>query len=285
MYDNPVYSAQDRFITVHGLRIRYWDEGEGNPVVLIHGLGGYVEYWQLLYKELVTSRRVIALDLYGYGLSDKPPDRKYHYQAFATFMKGFLDVLGIEKTALVGHSLGGGISLQTVINEPGRFTSLCLISSGGLCYDFTPALKILSLPLIGEWMTRPVKKNLTAGLKAGMVNHSLIREWMIDQYFEMSAMPGARKSLLKTVRDGAGLFGGHKSVMEPILSNLGRIKCPTLMIWGRNDPVVDYGASKNGLAGIKNSRLMLLDRCGHFPMLEYPEETSAAVRQHLGESI
>ncbi|MFZ0835242.1 MAG: alpha/beta fold hydrolase, partial [Mycobacterium sp.] len=98
-------------MTLHGDRVAYHDEGAGEVILLIHGVGGSSHSWRELIPMLSTKYRVIAPDLLGHGRSDKPRG-DYSLGAFAVWLRDFLDALGISKVTIVGHSFGGGVALQ-----------------------------------------------------------------------------------------------------------------------------------------------------------------------------
>jgi pimeloyl-ACP methyl ester carboxylesterase len=109
--NHPQY-PQDRTIQVGDIHARYWAEGsQGSPVIMIHGLGGYVENWWPNILTLAQQHRVFAVDLPGFGRSDKPVDAPYDLNYFAQFIHNFMTGLGLSKASLVSHSMGGAIAL------------------------------------------------------------------------------------------------------------------------------------------------------------------------------
>ncbi len=141
----PADTADLRMLTLHGDRVAYLDEGAGEVLLLIHGLGGSTDCWRGVVHKLATRYRVIAVDLLGHGQSDKPRG-DYSLGAFAVWLRDFLDALDIREATVIGHSFGGGVALQFAHQHKEYCRRLVLISSGGLGPDLGPLLRIMSLP-------------------------------------------------------------------------------------------------------------------------------------------
>ena len=147
---------QDRYIDVNGIRTRYWDVGEGPPVVLVHGIGASVETWTGTLPALAPDHRVVALDVVGYGYTDKPRDAPYTFPYFADFVRRSMDALEIPEAAVVGHSLGGGIVLKLVERVPSRVTRLVVVDAAGLgTQGLSIVYPLMAIPGLGRWLTRP----------------------------------------------------------------------------------------------------------------------------------
>jgi len=125
--------AQDRYFVSDGVRIRYIDQGTGEPVVFLHGLGGSVESWSSvgIFQDLARDHRVIAFDARGHGKSDKPHDPKQYGRQMALDVVRLLDHVGIPRAHVVGYSLGGMLTSQLLTLRPDRFITATLIAGGG----------------------------------------------------------------------------------------------------------------------------------------------------------
>ena len=131
--------------SLHGHQLAYRDEGEGQTLVLLHGIAGDSRTWLEPMQRLAARYRVLAPDLLGHGASDKPMG-DYSLGAHACSVRDLLQALGIGRATLVGHSLGGGIALQLTYQFPNLCERMVLVSSGGLGRDVSPLLRALSLP-------------------------------------------------------------------------------------------------------------------------------------------
>lgn len=153
MANHPLHA-----VVFHGDVLRYVDVGDGPPVVLVHGLLGSSESWGSQIDRLSEDFRVIAVDLYGCGASDKFKG-DYSLSAHAATLRDLLDHLGIQSAAFVGHSYGGGVCMQMVYLFPERVERLCLVSSGGLGPEVSMLLRAASLP--GSELVLPVLASST----------------------------------------------------------------------------------------------------------------------------
>ena len=137
--------AESKFVDIHGERVAVCDEGEGEALLLIHGMAGSSQTWRAIMPQLAKKYRVIAPDLLGHGQSSKPRT-DYSLGAFAVGLRDLLDELGVESATIVGHSLGGGVAMQFLYQHPDYCRRLVLISSGGLGPDVGWILRLLAAP-------------------------------------------------------------------------------------------------------------------------------------------
>jgi len=165
---NSAGTANLKIMMLHGDRVAYRDEGAGEVLLLIHGIGGSSNSWSGVIPLLAKKYRVIAPDLLGHGESDKPRD-DYSVGAFAVLLRDFLDALDIPQVTVIGHSLGGGIAMQFLYQHPDYCRRLILISSGGLGPDVGWILRLLAAP--GAELIMPVIASSPV-LRAGRRNGS-----------------------------------------------------------------------------------------------------------------
>ena len=141
----------NKYTTVNGIKTRYCACGEQGPVILlIHGFVGSIEHWTTNIEALAKNHRVYALDMIGFGYTDKPQNLEYNDELFVQFIKNFIDTLGLKKINLIGHSLGGAVCLGFAIKYPVLLSKLVLVSSAGFGKDLPLGFRLLTLPLIGE---------------------------------------------------------------------------------------------------------------------------------------
>lgn len=270
-------TLQDQYVQVGKIRTRFWCLGDkGTSVLLLHGFGGSVENWIRNIHALAEQHRVYALDLVGSGRSDKPA-APYSLPFFAHFVYDFLDTQALDRPSLVGNSMGGGVTLQ----HPDRVEKLVLVSSAGLGRELNPFVRLMTLPLLGEWATRPSRKGAVRVVNSVFYNPALATEQMIDRKFELSALPGAQTAQLSIVRSLVTLGGVRSQVWRPIVEKLHCITAATLVIWGQQDrllPVIHAQVAKDRMP---NVQLHIFDPCGHVAQLERPEEFNKLVLDFL----
>lgn len=270
----------EKYIVVNGVKIRYIVRGSGSPVLLIHGIGEFLEVWWQNIGPLSEHYQVYAMDLLGHGLSDKPAVD--YNLAFATEVAiRFAQSLGIERASLIGHSIGGVIAMTMAINFPEKVDKLILVDSGGLTNEVPLLYRLCSLPLLGELMVGPtVKAGLRRGMKRAFYNPDLVTEGMVDKDYQVLKMPGAKRAILSIIRHGVSLKGLNPETV--MLDKLHLIKSPTLLVYGAQDKVIPVKYAQNACDLIPNARLKVIEKCGHCPYIEKASEFNEVVIEFLG---
>ncbi len=274
-------TPQDQYIKVGDINTRFWASGdEGTIVILLHGIGDAVETWGSNISALAEHHRVYALDLVGFGHSDKPsiqPSLSFGAQ----FVSDFMETQHIERISLIGNSMGGAISLQFALQFPDKLERLVLESGASLGKEITPVFRLFSIPLIGECLTRPSHWGTAWLLKQVAHDPALITDEMVELYYQLSSLPGAQKSFLSAMRVGVNFLGQRPQFVRSILDHLGKITRPTLIIWGQQDRIIPVAHAQVARDRIPNAELHILDSCGHGPHFEHPEEYNRLVLEFL----
>ena len=280
---NSMSHRLDKHIDVGSVRARYWELGEGDPILLIHGLGASAETWQDTLPVLARTHHVYAVDLVGFGYSDKPA-AKYSVDYLVDFIRGFVDVSGLEQVALVGHSLGGALALRLAILYPDRVTRLVLVDSAGLSREVGLGLRLVALPLVGELLLRPSPKKTRQALKPFFQDPALLTDAFVDLNYDLITQPGAQAAYLSTVRSLASVFGARRHIGDDIIARLDEIQVPVLVIWGAQDAIVPVAHADIARDRIANAQIQVLPECGHMPMIEKTEEFNRRVGRFLTDS-
>jgi pimeloyl-ACP methyl ester carboxylesterase len=271
-------TPQDQYIKVGTINTRYWAEGAQGPIVLlIHGLGGYIETWLPSIDALAAEHRVVALDLPGHGRTDKPLDIPYKIADMAQFVKNFMRALEIEHAQVIGHSLGGAISTRLTIKHPEVVDRLVLAASAGLGKEGALMLRILCIPILGELLTRPSRSGTRDFYKGLVYEPSVIPDELIEQDYQMTRMPNSQRAFLKTLRANCTPFGQRESMVGPNLKGLPSIKKPVCVIWGREDPTVPVAHVEIVEKNLPNAQVKILEHCGHLPMFEHTQAFNQAL--------
>jgi pimeloyl-ACP methyl ester carboxylesterase len=272
---------QDRYIKIGDVTARYWAEGDEGPnVILIHGLGASADIWMHNISTLAERYRVYAPDLVGFGRSDKPKV-EYSPSYMAAFINDFMTALNIENASIVGMSLGGGVALQYQLQHPGNVQRLVLADSAGLGREMPLAMRLATAPVMGELLLSPSRTGMAFVLKQLVYDPAVITDDLIDLYYELNFSEGAAKTVLSVLRACATVRGGRADILDPILNNLGNIKIPTLIIWGREDRLFPVGHACFAREKIPDSYLYIFERCGHMPNFERPGEFNSVVLNFL----
>src|SRR5215472_2825559 len=263
----------DKTIAVFGQAIHYWDVGSGPVVVLVHGLGSRKEDWTPVLEPLAQKFRLLVPDQIGFGKSEKPL-LDYSVQTYVDFLNEFLRELRVEKVSLVGESLGGWISaLYAVELWNGAYLTpvekLVLVDAAGLKQDAAiPNLNPSSLVAMRGLME-------AVFYDTSWLNEDALRRVFTDKLAAHDAY---------TVRS---FLGNPMIVTERLDDRIGKIKTPTLVVWGKQDKLLRIAAGERYAAGIAGAKLVTFDKCGHVPPIEKTDEFVAATMAFLsiGASI
>jgi pimeloyl-ACP methyl ester carboxylesterase len=258
-------------IALHGHRVSYRRAGSGPLLVLLHGIAGNSATWDEVIPALSRSHTVIAPDLLGHGASGKPQG-DYSLGAYANAVRDLLEALGQERGTMVGHSLGGGVTMQFAYQFPERCERLVLVSSGGLGREVHALLRAAALPgaevvlpwlcVIGRHSVGRVVHALSGlGLRASA---DLEETW---RSFVSLEDPEARRAFLHTVRGIIDLSGQRVNANDRLYL---AADLPTLIIWGELDPLIPVRHALEAHERIAGSRLELFPGAGHFPHLDDP---------------
>ena len=272
---------KDKYIEARGINTRYWSVGDqGSPVILIHGLGASAEIWMHNVEVFARHHRVYAPDLAGFGRSEKPVS-SFTPLEYVSFVDDFMRALQIEQASLVGQSLGGGITLQYALQFSQKINKLVLVDCAGFGKEIIWTLRLMSLTGIGELLSYPTRIGVSIFFKLAVRNHALITEDFIDIYYKLFSQPGSSEFLLKIIRLLVNIHGAREEILSPVMENLHKIKRPTLIIWGEDDRVFPLKHAYYGKEKISNSKLHIMQQCGHIPNFERPEEFNNLVLDFL----
>lgn len=278
------YTFEVKKQKVRNIEIAYIDEGKSDEVLLlIHGLGTSAKSWIKNIPDLAKEFRVIAVDLPGYGKSDKGYFQ-YSMSWNALVLTEFLDELKIDKATFIGHSMGGQISLYAALNYPDKVKNLVLISPAGF-EKFTEGE--------GDWMKAaftidlikdtPIR-NIDVNLRANFYETPEDAEFFITDRIQIRGAKDFEDYCYAVTRNVAGMID------EPVLSELKNVKQNTLILFGENDGLIPnsylHGGftediAKFGNSEIPNSKLIMIPECGHMVQFEKYDETNKAIIQFL----
>jgi pimeloyl-ACP methyl ester carboxylesterase len=257
--------------------------GSGDPVFCVHGFGATLFTWRNFIAPLSQDHELILIDLKGAGKSPKPPDRFYSTQDHANLLYDFLMKRNLRNLTPVGNSFGGALVLLLTImlmerGQADRLRSLVLIDAGAYPEYIPRHVKIFSIPLLG-WLAiklAPPRWAVKSILKIAYFDNKKITEEQIATYAASIAAPGGCHALLET---GRQIIPQN---FDQLIHKCGDLKLPVLIIWGKQDKVIPLVVGEMLDRALPNSVLKVIDRCGHAPQEEQPEQTIALVRDFLG---
>jgi pimeloyl-ACP methyl ester carboxylesterase len=259
----------DQFVEVQGHRVRYREAGSGSVVVLLHGIARSLEDWSENLEVLATRHRVIAVDVLGHGLTEKPRVA-YSVAQQRDFLRACFKVWGVERASLVGNSMGGAIAVSFALEYPALVDRLVLVAPAGMGERGADFLGLSTVPVLGELITRPSRAGSRNVCHALFSDASFVTEARVERDYKLARQPGAQWVFLKMLRSMAYRRGVRPGLLEAIRGRLSEIRAPTLVIWGRQDRILFFEYAEAAAAAL-NARLEVFDPCGHFPMVECSE--------------
>lgn len=247
---------------------------DASPLVLIHGSGGAINWWDELIPRLTETNRVIAVDLLGYGGSSKP-DSGYSIDSQAGLVAQALNRLGVERAVVVGHSLGGSVATALAQGSPGLVAGIVLIDSspdrslGGL----SGTARAARVPLLGQalWRIAPdfmLRRGLAQAFRPGYE--------VDDKYVQ-----DLRDMTYPAYRDSADAGEGYTDE-APLPDRIASTGLPLLVIFGEEDQIFPAREALSAYAGVAGVETVLIPGSGHSPQVEAPEETAEAILYFTG---
>ena len=257
--------------------VSYVEAGAGPPLLLVHGIGHSSTAWLRSLPALSNQHRVIALDLPGHGQGTTTNGR-YDPTYFGELTVSFCETLGLTSVDVVGTSLGGLVAMLCVLERPQQFRRLVLVSPLGFTKPPLPPLDDAVLHLFGLWLSFPRTRALVrAAYAAGFFDPSQIDEASVDEITAHAQSQPRLDAARRTLRE---IFHFSKH-LDPLHARLADLHHPTLVIWGKNDPVLPAKDAEIARRVLPAPRIEVLERCGHNPHVEQSEAFCALVLEFL----
>lgn len=273
------HSEYSKFAEINGVKLHYQEKGEGTPLILIHGYTSLAYTWSKVFEPLSEHFRVIAVDLKGFGFSEKP-DGDYTKREQAVLVSGLLNHLKIEKAWIAGNSMGGDVSINVALQNPDRVEGLILIDSAGVKFESNSpsSSSTFKIPYLGRAFAAVALTSdrlVRGGLERSFYDDSLITDKDVRMYhIPLSSNNGQRAAALAV----------QQWDLYPIENELGKINVPTLIIWGAEDEIVPLETGKKMNSLIKNSELKIYEKIGHLPQEESPARVTKDIIDFVKKS-
>lgn len=272
-----------RSVEVAGRKLSYVDlgEGEGSPVVFVHGLSGCWQNWLENLPRLAQERRVVALDLPGFGRSRMPAEG-ITISGYARCVDELCERLDLGPVAVVGNSMGGFVGAELAICFPERAERLVLVSAAGISIRHLRVAPTLTFARVGGIV------GTAAGIRSrAVVLRPRLRHLALGVVFRHPTRLRA-DLVYEQVARGAGR-SGFAPALEALIScdfvdRLPEIGCPTLIVWGSDDVLVPVEDAHEFERLIPDSRKLILEDTGHCAMLERPQTFNRCLVEFLAET-
>jgi pimeloyl-ACP methyl ester carboxylesterase len=264
------------------VKLYYEEYGKGPPLLLIHGFGASTFTWRYVAPELAKTHRVIAVDLKGFGQSDKPFDERYSVFDQAELLAQLIEEKDLRNLTLVGHSFGGGVALLLALEAnqrlDGRITKLVLLDTIAYPQHIPVFFRLLDVPLVSQIGVRMVPPSVQTrvALEIAYFDDSKIDPAEIETY----AAP------LKTAAGKHAMIHSARQILPEDIAELSEryktMTLPTLILWCDHDRIVPLEVGLRLRRTLPNSTLRLVQDCGHMPQEEQPASTVELIKGFIG---
>lgn len=265
-----------------GQTIHYRDEGprDGPTILLLHGSNASLQTWEPLVKRLGGIYRIVTLDLPGHGLTGGTADKDYSASGMMAAVDVVAAKLELDHFILGGNSMGGWVAWRYALDHPARVDALLLLDAAGMPLrkgekkpESNIGFRVLEYGF-GRWLATQItpRSLVEESLRGSVAKQAIVDDAMIDRYWELLRFPGNREATVLRARMDR----------EPAMAaRFGEIEVPTLILFGKEDRLINASAAQSFHDRLPGSEVVLLDGIGHLPMEEAPDETAAAIADFL----
>jgi pimeloyl-ACP methyl ester carboxylesterase len=262
---------------------------EGGPdtetFLLIHGYGACTFTWRFWAPRLAERGRVVMVDLKGFGKAQKPDDGRYAPDDQAELVFRLIEEHDLRRLTIAGHSLGGGVTLLTALRlhalRDDRLERMVIVSGAAYAQKLPPFVRLADFPRLSSaaFTALGAHRIVRAVLEQIVYDPTIVDDEQVRGYAEPLGTPEAVSALLETAR----LI--QPPDLDAITARYPELDVPTLLMWGRSDRVVPLAVGERLERELPKARLHVLERCGHIPAEELPEESYAVLERFLEHGL
>jgi pimeloyl-ACP methyl ester carboxylesterase len=273
----PVYASESsQFYKIQGMQIHYRDEGPGAdklPLVLLHGTGSSLHTWDSLVLQM-PEKRIIRLDLPGFGLTGPHPLRNYSAENTVKIIDDLLEYLQIDSCIIAGNSLGGFIAWAYALDHP-RARKMILIDAAGFRSNSggkNLGFQLARMPLVNQLVKVVTPRSLVRkSLEQSYGDPAKVSETLVDRYYAMNCRAGNRQAMIDRMRLP---FSGDTT-------RLSQLQIPVLILWGQKDQLIPVSQAEKFASILPFNQKIIFPALGHVPMEEAPGEIAGSIRNWL----
>lgn len=276
---NNLTNYESQFTSVDGVEVHYRVEGEGKPLVLVHGFSASLHCWEPLKEELKEEYQIISFDLPGFGLTKMPVlDESVDLDDFyVKFVDKFLEKINLDQFYMLGNSMGGWITWQYASDFPQKVEKMILLNAAGYIDDASAvkSIKFTNSKLFQHFMDKGMPKVLVKQMiKRSFGDDKKIKKMHIERAAQLLNIEGNLQNMRLIANSG----------VLPDWKKIANIKTPSLIIWGEIDEILSVDDAYRFDEDLPQSKLIVYDKVGHAPMMEHTVQTAKDIKEFLGSS-
>lgn len=268
-----------QFVEIDGMSVHLRDQGrrdDPEPILLLHGTSASLHTWEGWVKELARQRRVISLDLPGFGLTGPFPDGDYRVEHYTQFLLAMLDHLRVNRVVLVGNSFGGQLAWRFALAHPERSARLVLVDAAGYprnAESVPIGFRLAGIPALAPLMSRLLPRSMIeSSVRNVYGDPDKVDDGLVERYYQLTLRAGNRQALRQRFAQAPS---------GELHERIGELELPTLIIWGGRDRLIPVSNAERFAADIEGSQLVLFEALGHVPQEEEPQRTVAVLISFL----
>lgn len=268
-------NAESRYIEVDGTRVHYRVEGQGPPLLLLHGVLAHLQTWDGWVERMKAHFTIYRLDIPGFGLTGPMAGGDYSPEYALTFFEAARQALGLERFAVAGNSLGGFLAWYYAAHQPERVERLILLDP--LCYPQAAptVMRFAMLPVIRSIAPHCVPRFFVTGsLWQVYGDRSRLSPELVSRYHELLLRPGNRRAMLEYFAKAEMIFAVDEDGHGRYARHVPKIRCPVLVMWGEQDAWIPPAHADAFQRDLPHAQVKRYPGVGHMPMEEIPELTA-----------
>lgn len=273
--------APSQFIELMGMQVHLRDEGprdDAEPLLLLHGTSASLHTWEGWVADLKRTRRVISVDLPGFGLTGPFPDGDYRIAHYTAFLDALLDRLQVPPVVVAGNSFGGQLAWELAVARPARVSRLILVDAAGYPRQSSSVpigFRLAQVPALAPLMARLLpRRMIESSVQNVYGDPTRVTDELVERYYQLTLRAGNRQALVQRFQQAPA--GDSQALIR-------QVRQPTLILWGGRDGLIAPVNAERFKADIAGSRLVIFEQLGHVPQEEDPALTLPVVQGFLAE--
>jgi pimeloyl-ACP methyl ester carboxylesterase len=273
--------ASVRYYDAGGIRTRVIEAGDGEPVIMMHGLSGHAESFIRNVKPLAEAGyHTYAVDAIGHGFTDKPADVVYHSPLYERHLHDLMDAIGAERAHVIGQSLGAWTAWRLALAEPERFHSLISATGAGILLSDEDSKRQSQEihkkvgALTSRALEEPTRERVRARLEWLMASPDRVTDELVETRYTIFNLPESRAVMGKMTTEQTSEANRAHLIGE---EELARTAVPTMLIWTDKNPTVPAAVAERAAQLVPGARYELIEDAGHWPQFEQPETFNRVV--------